>query len=225
MLDELIQQCAALWTRGEAAALDAIKQQLPEVRAVLECGPQEDRVRVLAALGPQWWMNGLAKEGSARASKHAAGIAHVDWREISTASTADAADSVFERELPPPELELTAAPFLSDGTSARVLLGCCLDGGGMNAYAHSDLEGAAVLHGQALRLAQDELAHLGSPPTTPRDATSHWDARVLKSRALDGMGRVARVSGDYAASYLLHVLAAEAVTQSAAAGHSSADPS
>lgn len=218
----LLLDCAALWTSEEATALGTIKDKLPEIRAQLDGSSDSSeeegharRLRLLAALGPHWWMNGLATEGSQRATPHAIGVEPVSWHE------AGAADhTVFDSELPRPEFEQpAAAPFLSEGTSARVVLGCCLDGGGMNAYAHSDLEGAGRLHGQALRLAIDELELLADDGDV---GTRLWDVLVLKSRALDGMGRVARVSGDYVTSYQLHLLAAQAVATTAGGSGSAA---
>jgi tetratricopeptide (TPR) repeat protein len=267
-----------------------------------------ERLQLLAALGPHWWMNGIAAEGAERIAALAAMDDDDDdddeededadaaeeegeekdgeevqakhtargWREISFSAWQDEqqpgdATSAQEKAVfdipfelrgwmpraatamapspaegegepapapeppnpanPPPAAAVVVAeppqPFLGAGVGRGLLLGCCLDGGGMNAYASAGLERAAQLHAQALALADSALEealrpHAPPPPAPPtagacavNSVSGEADARLLRSRALDGLGRVARVSGDYAASYRLHLLAAHAITRPA----------
>ena len=81
----------------------------------------------------------------------------------------------------------------------NLLRALALDGGGMNAYSISEYKDATLFHYNALSLADEYL----------KEEHDKWlyDAILIKARALDGLGRVARENGVYDISYNLHLQA------------------
>ena len=90
---------------------------------------------------------------------------------------------------------------MGEGIPGEVLKACCLDGGGANAYATSQYEESASLFSKAYVMAAN-FAETAA-------GVDACDALVMKSRALDGLGRVARETGEYVLSFQIHVAAAQ----------------
>ena len=61
----VVDRAAGIWTAAEAESLRALRGDAAAgtVRRVLTEASPEQRLRVCAALGPMWWMNGMAAEG------------------------------------------------------------------------------------------------------------------------------------------------------------------
>ena len=90
---------------------------------------------------------------------------------------------------------------MGEGIPGEVLKACCLDGGGANAYATSQYEESASLFSKAYVMAAN-FAETAA-------GVDACDALVMKSRALDGLGRVARETGEYVLSFQIHFAAAQ----------------
>jgi hypothetical protein len=131
-------------------------------------------------------------------------------------------------------LLLQPRPWL-EGVPRRLLLACALDGAATNAYALTRYDQAGSLHAKALQLADSYLAREQNTPSEedearrtvgdqPGQGVIHEtrgysaDARVVRARALDGLGRVLRETGLYAASLVLHDQAAAVAMEMASAG-------
>lgn len=189
-----------LWTEDEGVALDEVRKSLPLLRTLVH-PDHHAALTLLAALGPAFWMTGHASEGYELAkafSPPANGPA-------ASIGGGECADLCFPVESwPAAPAAMPTAAFLQ-GLPAPLLLGCCLDGGGMNAYACTRYAEAAALHAHALHLADGVLAE-----TVGAETGDARDAALLRSRALDGLGRVARESGEYDRSLALHKAAARA---------------
>ena len=116
-------------------------------------------------------------------------------------------DAAIARRLrdPPPARGAEEA-FLPSEFPEDLLLACCVDGGGQNAYACTEYAAAGRLHSRALVLATRYLqsqpaACRGRGPRGGRAGDAYrvdayrTDAVLLQARALDGLGRVAREAG------------------------------
>ena len=96
------------------------------------------------------------------------------------------------------------ADYMGAGILRSVVLSCALDGGGANAYATSQYDKAAEMFSQAYVLAS-------SATEQATDGVDACDALVMTSRVLDGLGRVARETGEYVLSFQIHVAAAQRI--------------
>lgn len=192
-----------LWTGAEGAALARMKAQLPELRAACQPGADAHGLRVLAALGPAWWMVGLAKEGRDLAvellapsgeDKGGRGLGLEEGGGDVSVAVPEGEPSLDEQAIlaaAERENAFRGGAFL-EGIGEELLRGCAWDGAGTNAYAISSYAQAWQLHAAAYAIGSQ---HTGS------------DAAVLQSRALDGLGRVARETGRYELGWRLHVAA------------------
>ena len=208
----VLEYASGIWTDAEAECLQSLKADIVTVRRALH-GDAEPRqcLRMSAALGPMWWMNGMAKEGLDSIKKLAESAdAAPDWRSLVPvvervdpgvdmgAQVSDAWVSAATTR----DRKSFEAEFIAEDTPVALLTACCLDGGGANAYATSSYPEAAELHAKAYAMAGKAAggSHLDS-----------CDARVLQSRALDGLGRVARETGEYKLSFQLHLAAVQRI--------------
>lgn len=202
----------ALWSSGEGEALKALKSEMVLVQTLVDRTASNDaecslntQLRLLASVGPAFWMIGKAREGLDLARRLCFDPELVDELPTTREVAVNAETLCLPLELAaPPETHHLCGTLTADAAAAlprTLLLACCLDGAGMNAYACTEYTEAARLHEMASSLCDDFLQQ--SPPGCFGPA-----ARLLLSRALDGLGRVSRESGDYDRSLSLHVRAA-----------------
>ena len=214
-----------LFTEAEGSALSELREELPGLGSTLQALSELDRVRLLFALGPAFWMVGLSREGLELAQSECPPSAGGDGAEPGFGGELER-----EIELPLPLAPLPRAALDPEahlvGVSPFLLVAGVLDGAGANAYACTEYSTAALCHGQALEIANLFLADGTSQPELRRQlfdgnrqtTAKFWEAgiecvveaHVMRSRALDGLGRVARESGDYERSLRLHAAAARA---------------
>ena len=215
-----------LFTEREGSALSELREELPGLGSTLRALSELDRVRLLFALGPAFWMVGLSREGLELAQSECPPSAGGDGAEPGFGGELER-----EIELPLPLAPLPRAALDPEahlvGVSPFLLVAGVLDGAGANAYACTEYSTAALCHGQALEIANLFLADGTSQPELRRQlfdgnrqtTAKFWEAgvecgvaeaHVMRSRALDGLGRVARESGDYDRSLRLHAAAARA---------------
>jgi hypothetical protein len=238
----LVALGADLWTLREAAALEDFRSRLPQLRAHLACGSGDSGVLLLAALGPAFWMVGQPTEGYEMVARlaQAAEVEPAPWEELCAhADGAGAAAAVAVAAVVPPVATAGAGGASSDGDGGdgeratahdspppaplaalapELQLALALDGAGANAYAATRYDDAAAMHARALTLADAACDACGRGGGTAAAAAAAAvaaaaDANALRSRALDGLGRVAREQGRYMRSLALHahaVAAAEA---------------
>ena len=229
----VVDRAAGIWTAAEAESLQALRGDVTAgtVRRVLTEASPEQRLRVCAALGPMWWMNGMAAEGlesmQLALSEAADAPPPPDWPWSSLlprderaslgvdvgALVPSAWESRWEQTAKGARRGELEAAFLAQGTPQALLTACCLDGGGANAYATSSYALAAELHGKAYAMAQMD--------DSGRGGAEACDAAVVQSRALDGLGRVARETGEYVQAFQLHVAAAQRLLDMPPAGFQS----
>eukprot|EP00937_MAST-01D_sp_MAST-1D-sp2_P003043 g3043.t1 len=225
---------AGLWRATEGDVLVQFKDILPSLQA---------NVALLAALGPAFWMVGQAERGldafkdaipSPTGGDGAATAENGIDGEIELGACNDL-PAEPERCVGALADALLGAPAgAADAASAAavvpavLLRACAFDGAGTNAYALTKYDEAAALHAHALADAEAHLAGAGAgaraddagAAATAEAATATADALVVRSRALDGLGRVARERGDYSLSLRLHHAAAAAAREAAAAERS-----
>ena len=197
-LEALMRRATAgLFTVHEASTLTTVRSALRPVCAFLdECAAAEEQpeqavlttqlaqslcftshspadlmaLRLLAALGPSWWMLGLAKEGLARSKqlrllRRVPAAATEWWRTAGATAEQEAAkiplvplqlplqvwEALCEDPASPPPAPPKPPPLES------LVLACALDGGGQSAYAASAYEAAGDMHAAALWLAARHL--------------------------------------------------------------------
>jgi hypothetical protein len=260
----------SLWKETEGEALRQLKAIHQRLCAAIESGwpcsgcesgggsVGEDArgtgpaLRLLAALGPAFWMLGAPQDGLELAARVEGQVTLDDeWEDIMF-NTGETTEGAAEETTGPQTCHAWVnADSMADDSVAPVgprrwlaglphslLLACALDGAGTNAYALTRYDHAGQLHAKALKLADAYLAGgskggIGGGEGEGEgegegasdgegDGDSHGksdegvdqafalDALVVRSRALDGLGRVARESGRYAASVRLHDRAAAA---------------
>ena len=198
-LERVIGAAQPLFGPGEAAALAALRPSLVDVERFLEenaaSSNESDRlslseklvesecftahdatdllaIRLLAALGPSWWMCGRAREGHRSATTLVTRVPAVasEWWHAASVSRGREDAATRTPTLPPLELPLSAwtalgeppaqRPLLHGSAREGLVLACALDGGGANAYAASLYEAAGQLHAAALWLATREVQTL-----------------------------------------------------------------
>ena len=179
----------------------------------------EWQLRLLATLGPAFWMIGKAQLGLDLARRVVSDHTDPDRVPMPTATN----ERTDELTIDTPytlgtDLQRETLSNLSSAVAPSVpselLMACCLDGAGTNAYACTAYGEASSLHTAALSICERYLQQ----QQVGNDSTFGPAATLLRSRALDGLGRVCRESGDYARSFHLHVMAADAAASLCAQG-------
>ena len=206
---KLIAHGEALWTEDEGSALEDLKNGLDSICDLARPEAQAP-LKVLAAVLPAFWMVGEAALGVSLAEPFVP--ADITDPPPSDARFGAQEDPILTLPLLEPGADASLQSLADTAVPQDLLLACCLDGGGTNAYACTKYGEATRFHATAIFLCDRFLQGVGEEADEQAIAEYGPSASLLRSRAIDGLGRVARESGEYGRALRLHAMSARAAS-------------